>query len=59
MIRIFHGANRARVASYFDENGVEPSFSFCMPEEAVSDPEYELVPASRSSLAFMPALTVD
>jgi hypothetical protein len=58
MIRIFHDANRARVA-YLDKNGVEPSFSFCMLEEVVSDPAHELVPALRSSLAFMSTGTVD
>jgi hypothetical protein len=59
VICIFHGANRSRMALYLDENGVEPSFSFSMPEEVVSDPAHELVRALRSSLAFMSTGTVD
>jgi hypothetical protein len=59
MIRIFHGANRSRVALYLDKNGVEPSCSLCMAEEVVSDPAHELVPILRGRLALMSTYTAD
>jgi hypothetical protein len=59
MIGIFPGANRALVALHLDKNDIESSFSLCMLEEVVNHPAHELVPALRSSLAFMSTCTVD
>jgi len=59
VVCIFHRANRSRVASHLDKNGVKPSFSPGILKKVVRDPVHELVPSIRSTSRFMSARTFD